>query len=349
MPTIPVDDNGRELYYEDTGAPETSTGDYTTVVFLHGLGVNSASYRPLFPFAPSHNARFVTVNSREYSGSSKFRPDELESLTTGNKDEQAAVISGLGTELAVFLFRFIQLREIPAVTRNPDGSQSGGVVFVTWSFGCVTLLSLLAHASDLPQDIRAGLEGYLRMVVAYDGSLTSFGGPPPEGLYTPFRDPSIPPEHKFSHFMLLASAYQDPVDNLDHVSIPLLQSRTAIREPTFKTLTASDHETISEPSAFLAWRRILPLVDVLHENTTRAYLNPSGVWKDVQLRVLWTDSSAWPLMAAAKWLKDRTEEWDRASNSQTRQARFTKIENANHFVHWDEPERFTNILMSVLQ
>lgn len=37
MPTIQVDDSGRQLYYEDTGPPENSRDDYLTIVILHGL------------------------------------------------------------------------------------------------------------------------------------------------------------------------------------------------------------------------------------------------------------------------------------------------------------------------
>ena len=36
MPTVPVDDSGSVLYYEDSGAPEGSTS-YLTVVLVHGL------------------------------------------------------------------------------------------------------------------------------------------------------------------------------------------------------------------------------------------------------------------------------------------------------------------------
>lgn len=36
MPTIPVNDDGAVLYYEDSGPPEGVT-DYTTVIILHGF------------------------------------------------------------------------------------------------------------------------------------------------------------------------------------------------------------------------------------------------------------------------------------------------------------------------
>ena len=36
MPTIPVNDEGAVLYYEDSGAPEGSA-NYTTIIILHGF------------------------------------------------------------------------------------------------------------------------------------------------------------------------------------------------------------------------------------------------------------------------------------------------------------------------
>lgn len=36
MPTIPVDENGTVLYFEDTGPPPSVTL-YTTIILIHGL------------------------------------------------------------------------------------------------------------------------------------------------------------------------------------------------------------------------------------------------------------------------------------------------------------------------
>lgn len=40
MPTLPVDENGTVLYFEDTG-PLQDQLNYTTIVLIHGLIVHS--------------------------------------------------------------------------------------------------------------------------------------------------------------------------------------------------------------------------------------------------------------------------------------------------------------------
>ena len=40
MPTATVDEQGTYIYYEDTGIPEDAV-NYTTVMLLHGITINS--------------------------------------------------------------------------------------------------------------------------------------------------------------------------------------------------------------------------------------------------------------------------------------------------------------------
>lgn len=42
MPTAPVDDNGIQLFYTDSGPVPGST-DYTTLVIFHGSAFNSSA------------------------------------------------------------------------------------------------------------------------------------------------------------------------------------------------------------------------------------------------------------------------------------------------------------------
>ena len=43
MPTIPVNNDGDFLYYEDSGAPQGLT-HYTTIILLHGFVCHSGEY-----------------------------------------------------------------------------------------------------------------------------------------------------------------------------------------------------------------------------------------------------------------------------------------------------------------
>lgn len=195
MPAITVDDgDGSLLHYEDTGPPSVNSNDYLTVVFLHGLGINGSEssifswrtcllnlypwhveiFKRVLPLATTYHARFVVVNSREYLGSSSFLPEDIEALRSGVKDSQAAVIAKLGHELAIFLSRFIHTHSIPKISQC-DGKRAGGLAIMAWSQGCLTLLSFLAHAQELSEDLRTHLGKYLRTVVSY-GELLAIDG-----------------------------------------------------------------------------------------------------------------------------------------------------------------------------
>lgn len=42
MPSIPVDDNGTVLFYEDSGIPDVN-GTYKTLVLIHGITYNGGT------------------------------------------------------------------------------------------------------------------------------------------------------------------------------------------------------------------------------------------------------------------------------------------------------------------
>lgn len=48
MPLAPVNDNGTQLYYEDSGAPDTDS--YVTLVLIHGTVFHAREYKPLRSF-----------------------------------------------------------------------------------------------------------------------------------------------------------------------------------------------------------------------------------------------------------------------------------------------------------
>lgn len=120
----------------------------------------------MLSYAATYHVRIITINSREYPGSSKFNPEELSQLGGDVYEDHVAVTKGLGTELATFLFRYIQANGIPKIALRA-GRRTGGLVVVAWSLGNATLLSFLAHASNYPGEIQACLEMYLRTVIMY--------------------------------------------------------------------------------------------------------------------------------------------------------------------------------------
>ncbi|KAI0089310.1 Alpha/Beta hydrolase protein [Irpex rosettiformis] len=343
MPSIQVDDDGSVLHYEDTGPPSDDSKDYLTVVFLHGLGINGNIFSRVLPLASSYQARFVVVTSRGYAGSSEFRLEDIEALKSGDKEAQAAVVSGLGQELARFLSRFIQTHGGPK-TSVKNGKRVGGIAVVAWSLGCITLSSFLSHAPQYNEQLREHLGQYLRTVVAYDTALSGYGiPPPPDFSLSPFGADTSPDE-RFKVFMYYASIYQTPVLDLQDVSIPYLLKRTETKQATLQQISREDFDAVVDRHAFDTWVLFNRARPILQEAIVRAYFHPEGIWPEVDVKVFWVDSGSWGMLWGAKWLADRVSSW----TQDMRKLDLVQLENANHFMHWDEPERFTRVLMDHL-
>lgn len=143
MPTAPVDNNGTELYYEDTGDVPGST-DYTTLVIYHGsaftgsecIAVAAASafwlsssahmlldtFHKLNPLGAANNIRLVILNRRDYAGSTKYTDENLKDLNAGDK----SFMERLGLEVAFFLLWFAAKHDIPKISLdvNREASRS---------------------------------------------------------------------------------------------------------------------------------------------------------------------------------------------------------------------------------
>jgi hypothetical protein len=129
----------------------------------------SATFLPLFPYAEIHNLRLVTVNLRDYPGSSPLDSRELANLRSQEPETQAMVIREQALEIATFLVRFIEAEGISPPKRIAPGSDKevGGISLVAWSQSNAFLLSLLSNISLLDAYTDALLERYLRVVFMY--------------------------------------------------------------------------------------------------------------------------------------------------------------------------------------
>ncbi len=125
----------------------------------------------MFPYASCHNLRLVSVNLRDYTGSSAYSPSELQMLADADFEAQVSIIRDQGREIAAFLVHYIKGQGIPPIGRR-EGKRTGGVSLLAWSLANIVSLSFLGNASSLDQETQTFLEAYLRNVVLY-GSLTS--------------------------------------------------------------------------------------------------------------------------------------------------------------------------------
>jgi hypothetical protein len=136
------------------------------------LNFSTAIFRTLYPHALSQNIRIVSVNDREYPGSSPFNSREMNNMLSNDPKHQATWLRELGIQMATFIAHFIKKENIPPPQRI-SGKDVGGVCFLAWSLGNNTLFSLLAHLALLDPSITSVLEHYVRTMVVY-GRLVLF-------------------------------------------------------------------------------------------------------------------------------------------------------------------------------
>ncbi|KAF8437537.1 hypothetical protein L210DRAFT_3545965 [Boletus edulis BED1] len=162
--------------YLDSGPPAPS--DYTTWVFVHGMGFNGAILKKLLPLAHAHNLRIVSLYRRGYSPSSGFRDDELAVIGSQKKiDEAELFFRAQGGEIARFLVRFATDQCIPMA--NPSSPNAGGITLIGWSLGGIHALALLAYLDELPEDTQSTLQKYLHTILSHDASALALGIPNP--------------------------------------------------------------------------------------------------------------------------------------------------------------------------
>lgn len=121
----------------------------------------------MFKYAADHNLRLVTVNNRDYYGSTPFSTSDLEALRSTDLDSQRAVVHARGLEIAAFLLWLIRKENIPRRPLDGQGKRSGGIALLGWSWGNTMTMSFLAQASRLPEEDCSLLNGYMRSFIMY--------------------------------------------------------------------------------------------------------------------------------------------------------------------------------------
>jgi len=371
MPVGPADNQGTVLYYDDSGVPGGSV-DYVTIILVHGAVYHSAIFRNMIPHAVSNNLRLILLNLRDYPGSTRYSPAELEALASPDKEVQTAAIEARGMELATFIRWFIETERIPPITDdlNEDGRPSGGIALLGWSAGNWQTISMIACAKKLPVNTRNILDVYFRTFFIYDTSQTTLGMSPLEGLYHPFRDESLTKEEKMARFPAFISSYftQSVIDQEDFKSpefIRMLLARKVVHSregdsdsyhdlmPTTQRMSPDQLAEVADQAVMWRSQHLFQRIDlsIYQENFRAAILGcdserESIIWPRLRVHWLWCDmtiSDAIYCVIAAKNITEQNRQSQRG-----RQVEFRRIENANHFFHWDEPKRFTKLLASIV-
>lgn len=369
MPVGPVDDNDTVLYYEDGGPPEGSL-DYVTLILVHGTQFHSAVFRKIFPFAHSRNLRLVLVNCRDYPGSTRYSSKELEGFSSSQKAVQAETLRARGIEFAAFIRWFIEIHHVPPISEQPgSNSPSGGISLLGWSSGNLQTIPLLAYATDLPEDTTNLLERYFRHFTIYDISDTAAGL---EGLYyTPVRDHSLSAEQRAVIFPIWVSSYfkQTATTPDADVETPGFQETLLAREalhesdpnprwvPTVVRMGPEGVSAVTDASVMQRSQVQIQQVDPsVYENNLRRALfecrandghkGKRVVWPKLRINIVWCDMSPSSCVYATHHIKRMAKVYK--EQGMGRAVQFHRMQQANHFVHWDEPERFIDFLSQIL-
>ncbi|KAL6306426.1 hypothetical protein BKA93DRAFT_157576 [Sparassis latifolia] len=366
MPTAPVNSEGVVLYYDDTGAPESST-TYVTIVLVHGTAIHSGIFKPLKPYAVQNNVRLVLLNLRDYSGSTAYSSDELEAIRSPSHESQAAVLQARALELVAFLSLFVKHEKIPPIAKVSESpTVTGGIALLGWSGGNYQTLPVLSHADKVTEDTKLLLDSYFRSLIVYDAALYAIGASPPEGLYNPLRDQSLTVAERVAAFPLWVSTYYPQVENLS-TDLSSLVSTLKVRQtstaadrdtfvPTIQTMSARDLDEIVDLKVMnrsqLAIMSMHP--SVYAENFRRAlcYAEERSkeqeiVWSALKVQVVWCDMSHGDAVATAQMIRDEYAQYH-GTGQKARPLQLFQLQKANHFAHWDQPESFVQFLASIV-
>ncbi|EPQ52536.1 hypothetical protein GLOTRDRAFT_47201 [Gloeophyllum trabeum ATCC 11539] len=167
MSTAIIDSKGTEIFFTDSG-PVPGSDDYTTLVIYHGSAFTGSTFEKVVPLAGKDNIRLVTLNRRDYAGSTKYSDSELEDLNAG----RIVFMVRAALEVANFLVWFAETHKIPPV--SSDG-KSGGLAVLGWSMGCAWAIALFGHPDKVPKRVYDRLKPYYRMLILYDPPHLAFG------------------------------------------------------------------------------------------------------------------------------------------------------------------------------
>ncbi|KAL5531023.1 hypothetical protein ACEPAG_3899 [Sanghuangporus baumii] len=331
----------------DSGVPGGSKEDYTTLVILHGFTWHAGVFTRLLPLAHQFNSRIVLVNRRDYPGSKPFDQDELRPISSIDTIRTDALLvlktymKERAKELYDFLELFVQKEKIP---------KAGGLIVAGWSFGANWITALLANAQEFSVN-QFPLSAYIRWLILYDPPYHFLGYAPPETFYNPLAELSESPEQVLRKFQAYVSGYYS------HGELPRgleLRNPASQPRPTFETMSSDEIESSMYPSPALPGRSDTLLFEagiqhglfrelkdeVLYRCTSTTSIDDVlDAWNNVKVRYIWCDHSPWEVPWGVWSMQAELEAAKTLGKPVIRQIEFVRVEGANHFAHWDQPER----------
>jgi len=289
------------------------------------------------------------VNRRDYAGSTKYTDDDLKDLNEGN----ASFMERLGTEVAHLLIWFADTHKVPKVSAD---RKTGGFSVMGWSMGNATPMALLAYPEFVGREAYAKLEPYFRQLILYDPPFLAMGhDQPPEG-YNPFTDPEFPTQEAiFMNFGLWVCGYYNHPDlasrsvrglnfdkrgELPNPDDPKSTGRPfSINNMTEDEMKANFDDTAASRTEFPMFFPMQPTLYVQGQKALFDEKLAREVLPRTEVVHIWCARAQWycvyGMIETERQYKKHVKQEHRV-----RPIRFIEMEDANHFVHWDEPEKF---------
>ncbi|KAF8549463.1 hypothetical protein OG21DRAFT_1515186 [Imleria badia] len=330
--------------YLDSGPPASS--NYTTWVFLHGLGFNGATFEKLLPLAHAHNLRIVSVNRRGYLPSSGFQDAELAGIGMGKKIEEAEpFFRAQGTEIATFLAQFATAEGIPP--SDPNSPTSGGIVLIGWSLAGIHVLAVLAYLDTLPEDTQSTLRKYLHTILPHDATAVWQGIPnPPRHKVDIWFEPDD--RKRFDAFFegitahyIHKSVTSENIDDLEFNN-PSQEIPRSLHE-----LSYAQRAEYTSLEAFSGCDGKLLFCDTtaFAALTKCALFDKARAEKFPHVRVRYMSGGTspgalvWPIWVFRKYVEDPPEALYGSDAEKARDIKLITHTEGNHFIFWEDPEK----------
>ncbi|KAI0339752.1 alpha/beta-hydrolase [Trametopsis cervina] len=343
----------------DTGVPTQNTGNYTTLFLLHGFGSHNGTFARILPFAEAYNCRIVLVNRRDFPSATPLSEGDRRPLDSALSIQDKSM--GLHQLLQYTEARAIETHDaILAFVRDAALARKS-VIIAGHSFGTVWMMQFLAHAHNFAAD-GMPLYEYITRVVAYDPPYHALGFPPPAAFYNPLTDPSHSHGEGIKLFPVWVSGYYAHGNSPD-----TLEHRTPLEHPRPTLLTMTPEEVSGTrylaPGAPGGSDQVLMQAGIQHGlfaslRERALYLSPTtdatqassdtnsyDGWDSVELRYLWCDESPWEIPWGTWALQNELEDATKAGK-RVRRIEIVRLTKANHFAHWDQPERTLKALLA---
>ncbi|TFY52294.1 hypothetical protein EVG20_g10612 [Dentipellis fragilis] len=312
MPLAPVDDRGTQLYYEDSGE---MSGSYTTVVIVHGTAFHGAIFRRMFQHAAAHKLRLVTINRREYPGSTPLSDDDLRAVAVADVATGREIFRRQSIEIARFLAWFLETESIPPAHDKSGGGETGGIILLGWSSGWAYIAPLLGDADTVPADLVQALSPYFRGLCALDVPRLLLGLPLFEGanLYHPVYDDALTFEEYSTYFQIWVSSYYLHADvfawRAEGLTEEILDSPPEGKRATTEEMTTEEKMSLVSVSAVERFERPLLRVpasnDIFLDTTHKIFgKNESPVWPKCKIYMMWCEHSVWETVMGAWHIQD---------------------------------------------